>query len=36
MTELFYHKETIAPDLSDEELADLFYSHRRVKIIPAR
>ena len=27
MTELFYHKETIAPDLSDEELADLFYSH---------
>lgn len=22
-----YHKETIAPDLSDEELADLFYSH---------
>ncbi|NYY75135.1 hypothetical protein DMI60_12160 [Escherichia coli] len=24
MTELFYHKETIAPDLSDEELADLF------------
>ncbi|MCN3782889.1 poly-beta-1,6 N-acetyl-D-glucosamine export porin PgaA [Escherichia coli] len=27
MTELFYHKEIIAPDLSDEELADLFYSH---------
>lgn len=35
MTELFYHKETIAPDLSDEELADLFYSHG-VKIIRAR
>lgn len=28
MTELFYNKETIATDLSDEELADLFYSHR--------
>ncbi|HEO9304734.1 TPA: poly-beta-1,6 N-acetyl-D-glucosamine export porin PgaA, partial [Escherichia coli] len=27
MTELFYNKETIATDLSDEELADLFYSH---------
>lgn len=36
MTELFYNKETIATDLSDEELADLFTATWRVKIIPAR
>ncbi len=36
MTELFYHKETIAPDLSDEELADLFYSHLESENYPAR
>lgn len=34
MTELFYHKETIAPDLSDEELADLFYSHTESENYP--